>query len=138
MSVSQDDRSKYYRGLLVLVGRDRVIDPRERALMLQIGKILDFDSRFCDAAMNDLLRNVHITSEPVVFSQTVIAECFLQDALGLALVDNEIHPHELAWLKKVAQANGLPDGWVEGALERFLTQDRSGSSPLLRIQEHLS
>jgi hypothetical protein len=33
----------YYRGLLVLSRRDRIIDDREREFLVRIGGILDFD-----------------------------------------------------------------------------------------------
>ncbi len=138
MKIPLVERSKYYRGLLVLVGRDRIIDTRERALMLEIGQILDFDKRFCENAMNELLRNPQIIrSKPVVFSQTVIAECFLRDGILLALVDEKIHPHEWAWLRKVARANGLPDEWVDDALRRCLEQGRTGPRSMLQIEKFL-
>jgi hypothetical protein len=98
MRLSPLDRSKYYRGLLVLVRRDRVVHRRERDLMLRIGRLLDFDQRFCAATLDDLLRNRLITDEPVVFSRREIAECFLTDAAALACCDDDIHPHELACL----------------------------------------
>ena len=41
MKASLMDRGNYYRGLLVLIGRDRIIDSREHELMLQLGKILE-------------------------------------------------------------------------------------------------
>lgn len=137
MKVSLAERSNYYKGLLILVGRDRIIDPRERELMLQIGKILDFDKRFCDAALNDLLTNAYIKSEPVDFSQPVIAECFLHDAIRLALADEELHPRELDWLRKVAHANGLSDEWLDDAVHRASKQGRLDQSAVLEIQQHL-
>lgn len=111
------DRSKYYRGLLVLVRRDRVIHGRERDLMLRIGRLLDFDQRFCTAALDDLLRNREITDEPVVFSRREIAECFLTDAVELAGCDGDIHPHELACLRSIALANGLTEAWLDARVQ---------------------
>ncbi len=133
MKISLDEKSKYYKGLLILVGRDRVIDRRERELMLEIGRILDFDERFCNTAMNDLPRNVHIKSAPPVFSQGRLAECFLHDAILLAVVDGRIHPHELAWLNKVARANSLPDDWVDNAVRQAVEESRTGQ-PQLHIR----
>ena len=120
MDVSQVDRSKYYRGLLVLTGRDLDIDPRERELMLRFGKVLDFDKRFCEAAINDVLHNKYLPSEPVVFDNRETAECFLHDAIRLALIDDAMHPEELAWLQDVAGANGLPVTWLDAEISRFL------------------
>ena len=119
MKASLIDRGKYYRGLLVLIARDRIIDQREHSLMLQIGKMLDFDLRFCETTIADLLKNRHITNEPILFDDTEIARCFISDALKLALIDEEIHSNELAWLKTVAQANRLADEWFDKEYQRL-------------------
>ncbi len=99
-------RSHYYRGLLVVVKRDRFIDPRERELMIQIGKMLDFDRRFCEGAIDELLSNPHITRTPLIFTDEHIKECFFRDALRVALVDGNFHPAELSWLRRMAILRG--------------------------------
>jgi hypothetical protein len=106
------DRGNYYRGLLVLVRRDRIVDPGERELMIQFGQALDFDRRFCEAAIDDLLKNKYIRDEPMTFSDIGTAETFLRDAVLMARVDGEIHPKELVWLQAIADANGPDDEWV--------------------------
>jgi hypothetical protein len=129
MPLSAPDRGKYYRGLLVLVRRDRVIHRRERDMMLRIGKLLDFDERFCTAALDDLLSNSLITDSPIVFSRREVAECFLTDAVALAGCDDDIHPHELAWLRSIARANGLPtaglDAGVQGHVGNGASDERA-------------
>ncbi len=138
MGITQVEKSNYYKGLLILIGKDRIIDSRERELMLEIGKILDFERRFCEAAIDDLLRNTHIADDPVTFTGREIAESFVRDAVGLALVDEELHPHELAWLKAVARANGLTDAWLEEEI-RIARADWDGSKPAeaLQVVKHL-
>jgi hypothetical protein len=113
------DRSNYYRGLLVLIGKDRVIDERERSLMLRLGRMLDFDSRFCEAAIENLLDNKYINDEPLVFGNREIAECFLRDAIRLAFADEKIHAHELAWLRTIAQANKVKEEWLDEEVQYF-------------------
>jgi hypothetical protein len=113
MALSATDRGKYYRGLLVLVRRDRIVHRRERDMMLRLGRLLDFDESFCKAALDDLLSNRLITDKPVVFSERDVAECFLVDAVALAGCDGDVHPHELAWLRSIARANGLDGEWLE-------------------------
>ena len=113
------DRSTYYKGLLVLMGKDRIIDPREREMMLRVGRILDFDKRFCDAAIDDLLQNAYITGNPILFSSRGIAECFLSDAVRLAIVDEEMHRLEWTWLKAVASTNGIPEEWLDCEVRRI-------------------
>ena len=137
MKLSLLDRSNYYRGLLVLAGRDRIIDPRERALMLKLGRILDFERRFCEAAIDDFFRNRHITGDPVTFSSPETAASFLHDGIRLACVDGKLHAHELAWLKAVAQANGLKHEWVDLEIKRFLeTKGRMDPLVVLSTQHH--
>jgi len=132
------DRGKYYRGLLILTGRDRIVDVRERELLLRIGAILDFDKRFCEAAIDDLLHNRHITHDPVVFSETGIAECFLRDAIRLALVDDEVHYHEFAWLRRVARANGISGKWLKAELAASHAGERSlDSCECLEFRQYL-
>lgn len=119
MKVPLLERGNYYRGLLVLIRRDRAIDARERELMIRFGQGLDFDRRFCEAAIDDLLINKHIRDEPMVFSNRATAECFMRDAILLALSDGELHPKELAWLKVVARANGLDNEWMFAEINRL-------------------
>jgi hypothetical protein len=121
-SIPLDERGKYYRGLLVLIRRDRNISPQERELMMQLGQALDFDLRFCENTINELLDNPHIKAEPITFSNQETARFFIQDAILIALSDGKLHPKELSWLKIVASANGLDNKWlsseIAGAVQR--------------------
>jgi hypothetical protein len=137
MKITLLDRSNYYKGLLVLTRRDQVIDPRERELMLEFGRILDFDRRFCEAAIDDLLRNPHIKNEPVTFSNHETADCFLRDGIRLALVDRHISPKELAWLRSVAKANGRTDSWLDAEVQRLGLVEETHEPLDLEIQQHL-
>jgi hypothetical protein len=138
MALSLLDRSNYYKGLLVLMRRDRTIDAREKELMLQLGEILDFDRRFCEAAIEDLLANTHITREPIIFSDERAKECFFYDALRLALVDNCLHPMELRWLRTMARANNQSEQWLDAIIrecqEKKESQDQSAP---FEIQQYL-
>jgi len=122
MKIPLWDRGKYYRGLLVLIRKDRIVSAREQELMLRLGQALDFDKRFCETAMNELVKNPHIKDEPMVFSDKSTAESFVRDAVSLASVDGDIHTKELHWLKAVAEANGLRDDWVSVAIARSLSE----------------
>ena len=129
MKASLIDRGKYYRGMLVLIGQDRIVDPREHKLMLQFGKMLDFDKRFCEAAIADLLDNKYINDEPIHFDESAIAECFLRDALRLAFIDKEIHSQELSWLKTIARTNKLTDAWMDEEHTRLHKDRITDTSP---------
>ncbi len=138
MKLSLIDRSNYYRGLLVLIGRDRIIDPREREFMLQIGKMLDFEKRFCEATIDDLLVNPHLMKEPVVFSSPSVAECFFRDAVRLASVDGAVNMHELRWLRRVASANNRADKWLDSIIQEFWEQKiPHETSTALQIKQYL-
>ena len=138
MKLSLVDRSNYYRGMLVLSRRDRIVDAHERELMIRIGMMLDFEKRFCEASIDDLLNNPHLTREPVTFSDPKIAECFFHDAMQVALVDGDLNPMELRWLRRVAHANGFKDKWIEALFRKVQGKNvsRDKSVPLL-IQKYL-
>jgi len=113
MKLPQIVKSNYYKGLLVLSRRDRLVDSREREMLIRIGALLDFDRRFCEITIDDLLSNKHISRRPVVFSDAEVKECFFRDALRVALSDGHIHALELRWLRRVAQANEISDEWLD-------------------------
>jgi hypothetical protein len=138
MNLSLLNKSNYYKGLLVLLRRDRIIDAREKELMLQMGGVLDFDRRFCEAAIDDLLSNAHITRKPVIFSDERIKKCFFRDALRLAFVDGYLHPMELRWLKTVARANNQSNQWLDAITREF--KEKKGAldhSAPFEIQRYL-
>jgi hypothetical protein len=138
MNLSLLNRSNYYRGLLVLLRRDRIIDARERAHMLQMGEVLDFDRRFCEATIDGLLSNAHITRKPVIFSDERIRRCFFRDALRLALVDGYLHPMELSWLRTAAHANNKSKQWLNAIIREF--KEKKGAldhSAPFEIQRYL-
>jgi hypothetical protein len=138
MTMSLLDRSNYYKGLLVLMRRDRIIDARERELMLQLGETLDFDMRFCEAAIDDLLTNANISREPIIFSDELVRECFFNDALRLAFVDNSLHPTELRWLRTMARANNRSEQWLDAIILEFeRTKGSQDQSAPFEIQRYL-
>ena len=137
MRMSQAAKSQYYKGLLVLIRRDRIVHAREKGLMLQIGEILGFDKRFCEATMDELLSNTHITRDPVFFSDAIIKECFLRDAVRLALIDGKLHPSEFRWLRKVAQFNGLTDQWLDAVILEIREQNPARDNAPFEIEQHL-
>jgi hypothetical protein len=131
-------RSHYYKALLVLIRRDRTIDAREKELMLKIGAILDFDKRFCEAAIDELTSNTHITREPFVFPDEEIRKCFFRDALRVAYADGYLHPAELRWLRRMANANGRSNQWLNSLIRDFRKKLASWDSEApLDIQKYM-
>jgi hypothetical protein len=118
MTLPLKDKSDYFKGLLVLSRRDRVINDEERNLLIEIGGVLDFDKRFCEATIDDLLGNTNISRDPIIFPDENLKECFLRDALRLALSDGDLHPAEYRWLRKTAHANG----WSKQRLDKIIRE----------------
>ncbi len=116
MKLTLREKSECFRGFLLLIAQDQVVSTEEREILLRIGKALDFDKRFCEEAMDDLLENAHIAKDPPVFSRRECAEAFLYDCIRIAGSDHEIHPHEMAWLTRIAEANGFPASWLMEAV----------------------
>ena len=133
MKLSLIAKSNYYKGLLVISKRDRVIDAREREFLIKIGEILDFDRRFCEATIDELLSNPHISRSPIIFFSEAVTECFFRDALRLASVDGCIHPLELRWLRQTAHANGKSDQW----LDRIIQESPGDPGAPLEIQKYI-
>lgn len=137
MKLSQEAKSHYYKGLLVLLRRDRIVDNREKDLILRIGEILGFDKRFCEATISELLSNANITRDPIFFSDESLRECFFRDAVRLALVDGNLHPSELRWLRRVARVNELTDQWLDGIIQEIQEKKPAENNAPFEIQQYL-
>lgn len=120
MELNYQDKGNYFRGLLILIGKDNIIHDRERESILKIGKKLGYEYKFCDQAVDDFLENEHIQLQPPVFSTKEIAIKFLEDAINLSLVDNDFHVDELQWLHKVAEENEIENSWIDRKLKNTL------------------
>jgi hypothetical protein len=111
MKISIIDASSYFKGLLLLVRKDKKITEPEINVMKRIGKTLGFEKEFCDSAINEILDNECIADTPSMFSNKDIAVKFIKDGFSLALSDNEIHAAEEEWLKATAEKNNLDFEW---------------------------
>jgi hypothetical protein len=138
MTLPLREKSNYFKALLVLSRRDRVIDDEEKNLLLRIGQILDFDKRFCEATINDLMMNSNISRNPSVFTNERLKESFFRDALRVALCDGDLHPAEYRWLRLTAHANGWTNQKLESIIREF-RENGIGKDPntLFEIQKLL-
>jgi uncharacterized tellurite resistance protein B-like protein len=107
MKISVLDASNYYKGLLLLVRKDRKISKSETDLMKRVGKSLGFEREFCENAIRDILENKYIVDTPPEFSAKELALMFLKDGLAIAFSDNEYDPAEKEWLRATAERNGI-------------------------------
>jgi tellurite resistance protein len=107
MQITVKDASNYFRGLLLLIRKDRKVTQPEISMMKQIGKTLGFEKDFCDETIHEILDNKHIVDVPPKFSNNDLAIKFIKDGLVLASSDGEVHPQEVKWLESAAEKNGL-------------------------------
>ncbi len=118
MKISLMDGSSYFRGLLLLIRKDRKISDSEAALMKRVGKSLGFEREFCENAIHEVLDNPHIAGEPPEFSRREVAEKFVLDGITLSVSDGEAHAFEREWLRRTAEKNGLDREWFAGRWDR--------------------
>ncbi|MBI4429394.1 MAG: TerB family tellurite resistance protein [Ignavibacteriales bacterium] len=111
MKISIVDASNYFKGLLLLIRKDRKVTESEVEFMKRIGKALGFEREFCELAIHGILENEYVKDQPPKFSTKDLAVKFIHDGLTLAFSDNEIHPAEEEWLRFVAELNGLDLKW---------------------------
>ncbi len=107
MRISVIDASNYFRGLLLLIRKDRKTTRPEIELMQRVGRSLGFEREFCENAIDEILENVHIVDEPPSFSTKELAAMFVKDGLAIAFADDELDPEEDRWLVSTAERNGL-------------------------------
>ena len=133
MKITVMDASNYFKGLLLLIRKDRKITDLEIDLMKRIGKTLGFEKEFCENAIHEILDNPHITDEPPEFSTTELAAKFIKDGLVLALTDGELHPHEEQWLKSTAEKNGIDAAAFPRELD--IARGRNGYPARLEVDD---
>lgn len=117
MEFSYKDKGNYFRGLLILIGKDNIIVKEEKEKVLEIAHRLGFNSKFCDDAVNEYLENNYIDMNPPKFSSANIANSFLEEAINLSLVDRNFHVEELKWLQKVAEINEVNFEWLDQKIQ---------------------
>jgi hypothetical protein len=111
MDISVIDRSNYFKGLLLLIRKDRRITDSEIRLIKYVGKALGFEREFCKKAIHDILENNSIEDAPPEFSTKELAIKFIKDGFTIAFSDYEFHPFEKEWLRSVAKKNGIDLAW---------------------------
>jgi hypothetical protein len=111
MTISPIEAGEYFRGLLLLIGKDHTITEPEKLLMKRIGKSLGFEREFCDNAIHEILQNEYVSDTPPKFSNGELAMRFIKDGLTLAFSDKEVPAFEAEWLRATAEKNELDMKW---------------------------
>ena len=119
MKLSIKDRGSYLRGMLLLIGKDQKILDQEKEWFYNLSKILGYDLEFCKTAIEELPENEYLKTSPPLFSNPEIAKAFITDGIHLAFADKEINADEIAWIKSVADTNGLEVIWGLNEYEKL-------------------
>ena len=119
MEITVQDKGKYLRGLLILIGKDHLILDNEKNWFYRLSKILGYDLDFLRTAIKELPENEYLSQDPPKFSNTEIAKAFIIDSIHLAFADQELHPIELEWINKIAEVNGIDILWGMNEYEKF-------------------
>ncbi len=116
MELTYQDKGNYFRGLLILIGKDNLIHEKERSGLLTICSKLGYEKNYCENAIQEFLDNNYIELSPPKFSNLETAEKFIKDAISISLVDKELHPSELEWLDQIVELNGIDKSMFEKLL----------------------
>ncbi len=128
MSLTTIEKSKYFRGLLILIRKDHKVSSEEKKLMMNVGTRLGFEKKFCETAINEILENEFIVEDAPEFSDLPVAESFILDGITLAISDNDLSPDELVFLKATLEKNHLTENWFSDKLKDAIFKGKQ--SPL--------
>ncbi len=138
MQLTMLDRSTYFKGLLLLIKKDKIITKGENDLMIKIGQTLGFEKVFIKNAINDLLENEFLTDDIPVFSNRFFAESFILDGLKVAFSDNEFSAEELEHLTAIANQNGIDREWLMLLIAKYLKHsDTLNTNDFLFVNKYL-
>lgn len=135
LSLSAIDKSKYFRGLLILIRKDHRISPEEKELMMNVGTRLGFEKGFCETALNEILENEFIEDDAPEFSTSPIAECFILDGITLAISDADLNPEELTYLRATLDKNHLTENWFSDRLKDAVGKGRQNHLEIEKFLE---
>jgi len=139
MKLNVFDRSNYLKGLLVLISKDKKISDDESSFIMKVGKTLGFDREFCEEAIETLLENNYISQEPPEFSNVEFARSFIEDAISVAITDDELSQLEIGYLKAIAEKNHVDDDWFVRQLSTVdkISKNIKFDIPHLSVEKHL-
>lgn len=138
MQIDFYEKSTYFKGLLLLIKKDKVIEEAERKLMQKVGKILGFEKEFIKNSIDNLLENKYITDDVPKFTSKIIAESFLLDGLKLSFSDNDFSMEEINFLSEVTKQNGLDSEWFSSLLKSYLSHfETLNDNSFLFIEKYL-
>jgi hypothetical protein len=138
MILNPIDKSNYLRGLLILIKRDGSINELEKNRVKELAKILGFNQNFVENAINELLENEYLIENPPKFTNHILAEAFIKDAIKIAFIENVMNIYKLSWLSAFATDNELSKQWLFMELELFIDTANRDINNNFEIQNYLN
>ena len=138
LNLSPQERSKYFKGLLILMIKDRKIEAVERDILVKVGNLLGFERKFCENAINDSLENEFLLDDIPSFSNVELAKSFIEDGLKLAFSDKELNPDELQYLRLTIGVNNIEEDWfIQHVKDSVIKIDDSNYFSNLSVSKYL-
>jgi len=131
--MTPQDRGKYLRGMLLLIGKDQQILDHEKSWFYKLSKILGYDIEFCKTALKELPENEFLEETPPKFTNNEIAKAFIIDGIHLAYADRQMQPNELLWINVIAETNGIDILWGIQEFEKF-RHNRNSDSDVYKFE----
>jgi hypothetical protein len=136
MRIHPLDTSNYFRGLLVLVSREKQINQRERTLLKKMGRFLGFNQDFIDSAIDDFINNKYVKTEVPLFSNCAVVELFLKDGIKLAFANDTLTIKQIEWLMAIAITNKISKQWFFIELENYIENCSAEYNEEFELQKH--
>ena len=138
MQMTLADRSNYFKGLLLLARKDDILANEEKAMLLRLGELLQFNREFCEQTIFNLLKNPHLDKTPPTFSNKECTELFLLDGIKVAFSDHNLHKKEYAWMQEIAKQNDISSEWLAARLADFLNGENGAQQNNFEIEDFVS
>jgi hypothetical protein len=137
MSIGKFDKSNYFEGLLLLIGKNRIISQSEKRILMDLCKFLGIDEEASTERIDNAIDDQYIIDEPPVFSNRLIAKTLLKDGIHIAFADKHVHFYELEWLRAIASKNQISDYWLSQEICSFLNSKTAGANFDLEIKKYV-
>ena len=138
MQMTLADRSNYFKGLLLLARKDKVLADEEKAMLLRLGELLQYNRDFCEQTIYNLLTNPHLDEIPPTFSNKECTELFLLDGIKIAFADHNLHKKEYTWMQEIAMQNDISSDWLTARLADFLNGENGTRQNNFEIENFVS
>ena len=135
MNITILDKGLYLKGLLLLISKDKLITEIEKMYVMEAGRSLGFEEKFCENAIDEILDNDYIEKTPPKFSSRDLAKYFIKDGLTIALSDYDLHAEELKWLSITANENYISGLEFNHMIRDFLNTSDSVEFANLNVQK---